>query len=96
MKITDYIKNGVFETTLQFFKKDEILHFVKISKKYLENHKDTIEIFSKTESCYWEDYYECNIKILKDCYFIYKLHTYSDYDSHDCDIEYTVENIVVD
>ena len=94
MKITDYIKEGVFETTLKFFEKDEILHSVKISKKYLEKNNNTIEILNKYESCYYPDYYICEIKILKDCYFIYSIEGSSDYDTQECDLEFKVENIV--
>lgn len=94
MKIIDYIKKGgIFETTLRFFEKGDILH-VKISKKYLEKDNNIIEILSKTESYFYEDYYICDIKILKNCYFIYSIDAYSAYDSRECDLEYMVENII--
>ena len=76
------------------FLKKETFYTLKFQKKYLEKDNNIIEILSKTESYFYENYYICDIKILKNCYFIYSIDAYYDYDSRECDLEYMVENII--
>nr|DAJ52519.1 MAG TPA: hypothetical protein [Caudoviricetes sp.] len=94
MKILDYIKNSRFEVTVQYIRKGEILHSTKILKKILHNHEDKYEILSKYEGYTWEDYYECELKMKKNCYFIYNIDSYSDLDSNYCDLYYNVIDII--
>nr|DAX61731.1 MAG TPA: hypothetical protein [Caudoviricetes sp.] len=97
MKILDYIKNSRFEVTLQYMRKGEQLSCLYISKEVLENNKDKIEILDKRNSYHWEGYVECDIKITKNCYFIYWIDSYSDLDSTECELYYNrVSDIIED
>ena len=88
MEILDYIKNSRFEVTLQYMRKGEKLNCLYISKKVLENNKDEIEILDQRNSYICEGYVECDIKITKNCYFIYWVDSYSDLDSTECELYY--------
>lgn len=94
MEILDYIKNSRFEVTLRYMRKGEILHSTKILKKILHNLEDKYEILSKYEGYTWKDYYVCELKMKKNCYFIYNIDSYSDLDSNYCDLYYNVIDII--
>ena len=63
-------------------------------KSFRENNKDKIEILDQRNSYIWEGYVECDIKITKNCYFIYNIDSYSDLDSNYCDLYYNVIDII--